>query len=270
MDLKIVDISKSFQSTADSERVDILKDISFTAAEGKFICVIGPSGCGKTTLLRIISGLEAPDSGAVLLGDREITSPIRDIGHIFQESALLPWRTVIKNIEFGLEIAGVGREERARRARETLDLVELQGFEEFYPKEISGGMKQKVALAMSLVVHPRVLLLDEPFASLDCQTRVYLQDVLLHVWEKTKKTIVFITHNVEEAVFLGDEIICLTHRPSRIGNVVQVDIPRPRERTSPELVRLRREILLFLEKERQLTGQRVRNNLLRSHRVRSR
>ncbi|MBZ0155209.1 MAG: ABC transporter ATP-binding protein [Alphaproteobacteria bacterium] len=259
MELKVTGINKSFRSTAGEEKVEILRDISFTVRKGKFVSIIGPSGCGKTTLLRIISGLEHPDRGTVLLGDRAIASPVRDIGYIFQESALLPWRTVRKNIEFGLEVAGVDRKERERRALASLELVELTGFGDFYPREISGGMKQKVALAMSLVVEPKVLLMDEPFVSLDCQTRSYLQQVLLHVWEKTGKTVIFITHNVEEAVFLGDEVICLTSRPTVIGKVVPVDIPRPRERTSPELNRVRKEILLFLEEERQRAGIRYRN-----------
>ncbi|MCC6347506.1 MAG: ABC transporter ATP-binding protein [Nitrospirales bacterium] len=256
MELKVTGINKSFRSTAGEEKVEILHDISFTVREGSFVSIIGPSGCGKTTLLRIISGIESPDNGRVLLGDREISAPVRDVGYIFQESALLPWRTVQKNIEFGLEVAGVGRKEREQRALASLELVELKGFGGYYPREISGGMKQKVALAMALVVEPRVLLMDEPFVSLDCQTRSYLQQVLLHVWEKTGKTVIFITHNVEEAVFLGDEIICLTGRPTVVGTVVPVDIPRPRERTSPELNRVRREILLFLEEERQKAGAR--------------
>ncbi|MEW6409687.1 MAG: ABC transporter ATP-binding protein [Nitrospirota bacterium] len=253
MELKVKDIWKSFNSTTEGESIDVLKGVSFTVSEGKFICIIGPSGCGKTTLLRIVSGLDKPTKGEVILGDREIIAPVREIGHIFQEPALLPWRTVLRNVEFGLEVAGVQRQERRQKAIASLELVELDGFGEFYPKEISGGMKQKVVLAMALVVEPKVLLMDEPFVSLDCQTRNYMQEVLLHLWEKTKKTVIFVTHNVDEAVFLGDEIICLTSRPAGIGRALKVDIPRPRDRTSPELNRVRKEILEFLAEERKKT-----------------
>ncbi|HYA26946.1 MAG TPA: ABC transporter ATP-binding protein [Thermodesulfovibrionales bacterium] len=253
MDLKVVGLHKSFSSTSEGERIDIIQDVSFTVLEKNFVCIIGPSGCGKTTLLRMISGIDRPDRGKILLGEREITGPMREIGYIFQEPTLLPWRTVIKNVEFGLEVAGVPGPERRDKARSALELVELQDFGDFYPKEISGGMKQKVAMAMALVVEPRVLLMDEPFVSLDCQTRNYMQAALLQIWKKTKKTVLFVTHNVEEAVFLGDEIICFTSRPAEIGEVLKVDIPHPRDRTSPELNTIRKKILLFLADERKKT-----------------
>lgn len=253
VELEVRGLHKSFDSASEGERVVALMDVSFTVPGGRFVCVIGPSGCGKTTLLRMLSGLERPDRGAILLGGREITGPVRDVGYIFQEPALLPWRTVVRNVEFGLEMAGMEKRERREKALAALELVELRDFADFYPKEISGGMKQKAALAMALVVEPKVLLMDEPFVSLDCQTRNYMQAALLHVWEKTKKTVIFVTHNVEEAVFLGDEIICFTSRPSEVGNTLAVDIPHPRERTSPELNLIRKEILLFLAEEREKT-----------------
>ncbi len=249
MELKITDISKSFTSTT-GERIEALRHISFTASEGRFICIIGPSGCGKTTLLRIISGLEPSGKDGIRLGERELSSPTNEIGYIFQEPTLFPWRTLLKNVEFGLEIAGVEKHLRRQRAMAALELVELQDFGDFYPKEISGGMKQRVALAMALVVEPKVLLMDEPFASLDCQTRNHMQAALLRIWEKTGKTVIFVTHNVEEAAFLGDEIICLTSRPAQIKKVVKVPLSRPRDRTSPELNTIRKEILTFLEEER--------------------
>jgi NitT/TauT family transport system ATP-binding protein len=253
LELNVIDLHKSFSSPAEGGRIDAIREVSFTVQEGRFVCVIGPSGCGKTTLLRMIAGLESPDRGKVLLGDKEITSPVREIGYIFQEPALLPWRTVIRNVEFGLEVAGIPHEQRRQKALTALKLVELQDFRDFYPKEISGGMKQKVALAMALVVEPKVLLMDEPFVSLDCQTRNYMQVALLHLWEKTGKTVIFVTHNVEEAVFLGDEIICFTSRPAEVGKVLRVDISRPRDRTSAELNAIRKEILLFLAAEREKT-----------------
>jgi NitT/TauT family transport system ATP-binding protein len=156
-------------------------------------------------------------------------------------------------VEFGPEIAGVPKQQRREKALAALEIAELEDFKDFYPKELSGGMKQKVALAMALVVDPNVLLMDEPFVSLDCQTRNYMQVALLHIWDRTKKTVLFVTHNVEEAVFLGDEIICFTSRPAEIGKVLKVGIPRPRDRTSPELNAIRKEILLFLAEEREKT-----------------
>lgn len=250
--LNVIDVRKSFNG-ASGGGVDVLRNITFTAPEGKFVCIIGPSGCGKTTLLRMISGLERPESGKILIGDRQVTGPSREIGYIFQEPALLPWRTLLRNVELGLEIAGLSKEQRLKKAFTALELVELEDFAGFYPKEISGGMKQRVALAMALVVNPRILLMDEPFVSLDCQARNYMQVALLHIWEKAKKTVLFVTHNVEEAVFLGDEIICLTSRPAEIGTIIRIDIPRPRERTSSELNAVRREILAFLTTEREKT-----------------
>ena len=249
VELKVVDVSKSFISAA-GETIEALRHVSFTAPKGRFICIIGPRGCGKTTLLRIIAGLEPSDSNGIVLGEKALSSPTRDIGYIFQEPALFPWRTVLRNVEFGLEIAGVDRQARRKSALAALELVELGEFADFYPKEISGGMKQRVALAMALVVEPKVLLMDEPFAALDCQTRNNMQAALLRIWEKTGKTVLFVTHNVEEAAFLGDEIICMTSRPARIRKIVDVPLPRPRDRTSPELNRIRKEVLTFLEEER--------------------
>jgi NitT/TauT family transport system ATP-binding protein len=175
---------------------------------------------------------------------------MREIGYITQESTLLPWRTVLSNVELGLEFDGVSPEERREIARQHLDFVELADFDGYYPKQISGGMKQKVALARSLAVQPRVLLMDEPFAALDAQTRNALQEVLLHVLERTRTTVVFVTHNVDEAVFLGDAVVCMTAQPSRVGKSVAVNVPQPRDRTGPELNALRKELLAFLADER--------------------
>ncbi len=245
--LIIDNLSKSFIHTSTNESMQILKDINFTAEEGQFVCIVGPSGCGKTTLLRMIAGLERQDSGHIYLNDKEILSPVTDIGFIFQETTLLPWRTVLRNVEFGLEIGNVPKKQRRQRALEFVELVELKGFEDYYPKQISGGMKRKAALAMSLVVDPKILLMDEPFVALDCQSRSQLQEALLNIWAKTKKTVIFVTHNVEEAVFLADEIICLSTRPAEIYRIMKVDMPRPRDRTSPELNKIRKEILNFIK-----------------------
>ena len=252
MELSVEGVEKSFAGIGDAAGADrvVLGGVSFAAPAGGIVCVLGPSGCGKTTLLRIIAGLETPDRGRVTIGERVVSGPLREIGYITQEPTLLPWRTVLSNVELGLEIAGVPPEERRARARRYLELVELAGFDGYHPKQISGGMKQKVALARSLAVEPRVLLLDEPFAALDAQTRNALQEVLLHVLECTRTTVVFVTHNVDEAVFLGDSVVCLTAQPTRVGTSVAVDVTRPRDRTGPELNALRKQLLAFLAEQR--------------------
>jgi len=251
VDLVVEGVEKAFAGVANGARRTILGGVSFAAPAGSIVCVLGPSGCGKTTLLRIIAGLEAPDRGRVLVGEREVAGPQREIGYITQEPTLLPWRTVLHNVELGLEIAGLPGGERREIARHHLELVELSGFDDYYPKQISGGMKQKAALARSLAVGPRVLLLDEPFAALDSQTRNSLQEVLLHVQGCTRTTMVFVTHNVDEAVFLGDTVLCMTAHPAQVGRSVAVGVPHPRDRTGPELNALRKELLAFLAEERQ-------------------
>jgi len=258
VELIVEGVEKAFAEVAAGARRPILGGVSFAAPAGSILAVLGPSGCGKTTLLRIIAGLERPDAGRVTVGGRAVAGPKPEVGYITQEPTLLPWRTVLGNVELGLEFAGVPLEQRRARAREYLALVELAGFEGYHPKQISGGMKQKVALARSLAVEPRVLLLDEPFAALDAQTRNALQEVLLHVLERTRTTVVFVTHNVDEAVFLGDAVVCMTAQPTRVGKFVAVNVPRPRDRTGPELNALRKELLVFLAEERlkaRLAGQ---------------
>ena len=248
MDLRVEEVEKAF---AGGEGRPVLGSVSFAAPAGAIVCVLGPSGCGKTTLLRIIAGLESPDRGRVTVGGRVVAGPSPEIGYITQEPTLLPWRTVLGNVELGLEIAGVPRDGRRATARRYLELVELAGFDGYHPKELSGGMKQKVALARSLAVSPRVLLLDEPFAALDAQSRNSLQEELLNVLAHTRTTAVFVTHNVDEAVFLGDTVVCLSSHPTRVGRTVEVAIPRPRDRTGPELNALRKGLLEFLAGERE-------------------
>ncbi len=250
MDLRVEGVEKGFPGAAGGAGRVILGGVSFAVPAGGIVCVLGPSGCGKTTLLRIIAGLETPDRGRVAIGDRVVSGTMREIGYITQEPTLLPWRTVLSNVELGLEFAGVPPEARRATARRHLEFVELAGFEGYHPKQISGGMKQKVALARSLAVEPRVLLMDEPFAALDAQTRNALQEVLLHVLQRTRTTVVFVTHNVDEAVFLGDIVVCMTAQPTRVGTSVEVKVPRPRDRTGPELNALRKELLAFLAAER--------------------
>ncbi|MHC1636254.1 MAG: ABC transporter ATP-binding protein [Candidatus Methanospirareceae archaeon] len=245
--IKVRELEKVFYS--DAGNITAIKDISFSTKEGEFITFLGPSGCGKTTLLRIIAGLEKPTRGEVILDGKRIEEPSGKIGMVFQEYALFPWRTVLRNITFGLENMGVKKEERLRIARRYIELVGLRGFEDRYPYELSGGMKQRVGIARALAINPEVLLMDEPFGSLDAQTRNILQIELLRIWKATKKTILFVTHSVDEAVFLSDRIFILTARPARVKAEMRVDLERVRDRTSKEFNEIRAKVLEILQEE---------------------
>ncbi|MFN8074093.1 MAG: ABC transporter ATP-binding protein [Kineosporiaceae bacterium] len=225
--IRFDDVSKTFalREGLPGERFTALSGVSLDIAAGDFVCLVGPSGCGKSTLLDLLGGLATPDAGQVLVDGKPITGPGLDRGIVFQQYALYPWRTALGNVEFGLEAKGIGRRERASRAREYLDLVGLGTFADRYPHELSGGMKQRVAIARSLAFDPDILLMDEPFAALDAQTRESLQDELVRIWQRTGKTIVFITHGIDEAVFLGRKVAVMTSRPGRILTVLDVDLP---------------------------------------------
>ena len=197
----------------DGSQIVALEDINLEVKNGEFISIIGPSGCGKTTLLRIIAGLEVASEGEVALDGEAIKEPGHHIGLVFQEYALIPWRNVIENVEFGLEIKRIPKIERRKKASEFIEFVGLKGFEQKFPKELSGGMKQRVAIARTLINQPKVLLMDEPFASVDSQTREQLQEFLLRLWSKTRVTVIFVTHNVEEAAFLGEKVVQLSPWP---------------------------------------------------------
>jgi len=246
MSLILDNISKSFFIN-DGSVVEALSCITFEVANSEFVSVLGPSGCGKTTLLRIVAGLETPTSGTIILDGEKIEGPSPRMAMIFQEYSLYPWMTVIDNIEFGLEMRGMPRAERRERALNYLDTVGLREFADRYPYELSGGMRQRVAVARALAVDPHILLMDEPFGALDAQTRNMLQRELLDIWEKTRKTVLFVTHSVDEAVFLSDRIVILTSRPGRIKEIVPIDLPRPRDRTGVEFARNRRYVLDQIE-----------------------
>jgi len=240
--LEIRDLNKSFAKD-DGSRLVVLDHITFDVKNKEFVCILGSSGCGKTTLLRMIAGLDTAESGTIVLDGEEMKGTNPKVGMVFQEYSLFPWRTVIDNIAFGLEMQGIAKEERYRIAERYLKLVNLAQFRDSFPSELSGGMRQRVAVARALALDPVLLLMDEPFGALDAQTRNMLQQELLEIWEETKKTIIFITHSVDEAVFLSDRIIVLTPRPGRICRIFPVGLPRPRDRTSPEFAQVRREVL---------------------------
>ena len=227
--------------------VQALSDVAFDVSAGEFVCIVGPSGCGKTTLFRIIAGLETPTSGEVRLDGTPVEGPGPDLGLVFQEYHLFPWRTVAGNVGFGPEQAGVPAEERDRRVRELLDLVGLSGTAESYPGDLSGGMKQRVALARALALDPGLLLMDEPFGAVDAQTKKMLQDELLDIWRETGKTILFVTHDVEEAVKLADRIVVMAKEPGRIRAVVDVDLSRPRARTDEAFAEYYERVLGLIE-----------------------
>ena len=241
-DLVIQDLCQSF-TRDDGSSLLAIENLDLTVRDKEFVCILGPSGCGKTTLLRMIAGLDAAGNGKILLDGEQITGPNPKVGIVFQEYSLFPWRNVLDNVAFGLEMRGIGRDERSRRAEQYLDLVGLSPFAGSYPSELSGGMRERVAVARALALDPVVLLMDEPFGALDAQTRNMLQYELLGIWEKTKKTIVFITHSVDEAVFLADRIVVLTPRPGRVCETISLELPRPRDRTSVEFAKFRRYVL---------------------------
>lgn len=249
MTLEVRTITKRFTGTSGGDAVEALRAVDFTVEEQAFVSIVGPSGCGKTTLLRIIAGLLPPSEGSVRLGGKAVVKPGPRIGMVFQEYALLPWRTILRNIEFGLEVRGVPLRERVDRAMEFVKAIELEGFEDRYPKDLSGGMKQRVAIARTLINDPKVILMDEPFGALDSQTRNAMQAFLLHLWDRTRKTIVFVTHNIDEAVFLSQRVLGLSARPGRLEATFDIDLPYPRDRTGVEFNRYRREILEFMAKQ---------------------
>ena len=245
--LEIRNISKLYM--ANGKELEALKEISLEIKENEFVCFVGPSGCGKTTLLRIIAGLEEPSSGGVYLNNEHIKGPGPERGMVFQEYSLFPWRTVMDNVAFGPELKGMSKKERYDKAKQYIEMVGLERFESRYPHELSGGMKQRVAIARALVNNPKALLMDEPFGALDAQTRNIMQSELLKIWEDEKKTVVFVTHSVDEAIYLADRIVIMSARPGRIKDVIEVDLARPRNRTSSEVNRIRDRILCDLRSE---------------------
>ncbi|WP_312203562.1 ABC transporter ATP-binding protein [Anaerospora hongkongensis] len=236
--------------TSSRARVEALQSVSIAVPDNAFVCIVGPSGCGKSTLLRMFAGLERPTTGTVTYRRKPVSCPSAQIGMVFQEYSLLPWRMVADNVALGLEFAGVPQTERTARVMDCLNLVGLADFAQAYPHELSGGMRQRAAIARALAVAPDVLLMDEPFGALDAHTRILLQKELLRVWEQHRQTVIFVTHSVDEAVYLADIILVMSKRPGRIMATIPVDLPRPRDRALPGYGRLYSNILGMLDEAR--------------------
>jgi len=224
--LEAVHLSKGYETRQGS--LAAIEDVSFEVAEGEFLCIVGPSGCGKTTLLRLLAGLVLPDAGQVCLHGQPVTGPCQEIGFVFQKANLMPWRTVFDNVLLPLQIQRLPSSEADRQAADALELVGLTEFASNYPRELSGGMEQRVAIARALAHEPEILLLDEPFGALDALTRERLNQELLRVWDISRKTVVMVTHDIREAVFLADRVLVLSQRPGRVAAIVPITLPRPR------------------------------------------
>ena len=243
MSIEVKDINKSFEGKK-SDKLSVLEDINLHIDDGELVCLLGPSGCGKTTLLRLIAGLDNPTSGEIVANGEVVKKPSGDRAVIFQQYSLFPWLTVLQNVTFGLEVTKKGsKDENVAAAERYLKSVGLIDFKDSYPHELSGGMKQRVAIIRSLLNHSPILLMDEPFSALDMQNRHKLQEQLIGVWKRFENTIVFVTHDVDEAVYLADKIVILDKNPGKIAKIVEVDMERPRKRESEEFIQLQESIV---------------------------
>ena len=238
--LKLRGVSKTFESKG--RKFMAVKNVDLDVYDGEFLVLLGPGLCGKTVLLNMIAGLEETTTGTICLNDKELKGPNRAIGMVFQKKALLPWKTVMQNVEFGPQMAGVSKKEIRKTAQKFIDLVGLQGFENSYPHQISGGMKQRAGIARAYANNPELLILDEPFGALDAQTRYSMQDEILRIWKAEKKTILFVTNNIEEALYLGDRIVLLGRCPAEVKEIYDINLTRPRDMISEEFLALRQKI----------------------------
>lgn len=255
--IRIVGLQKRFETPG--REVIALKDIDLDIATGEFVCLLGPSGCGKSTLLNAIAGFSPPTGGSITVDGHGIAGPGPDRGMVFQEYALFPWMTVEANVAFGLEIKGMGKAERKQRVASLLDMLGLADFADRFPKDLSGGMRQRVAIARVLAIDSPILLMDEPFGALDALTRRSLQDELIKIWSQFRKTIVFVTHSIEESIYLADRIVVMTYRPGTVKRDIRVTMPRPRDASAPEFNALKREIgeLVTAEQQRHEAAERT-------------
>lgn len=245
--VRIAGVHKVFRT--DSSEVVALKDINLEILNGEFICMLGPSGCGKSTLLNAMAGFSLPTSGELVANGREVTAPGPDRAMVFQEYALFPWMTVAQNVAFGLEIKKLPKSEIGAKVDALLDKLHLQDFRDRFPKDLSGGMRQRVAIARVLALDSPMMLMDEPFGALDALTRRSLQDELLRIWMEFKKTIVFVTHSIQESIYLADRVVVMTYRPGTVKKIVPVDIPHPRELNSPRFIELQKELTQMVMEE---------------------
>lgn len=243
--LRLENISQSF--ITNNRVFDAAVDVSLDVKDNEFLVILGPGRCGKTVLLNMIAGIEKPVDGRILLDGEEVKGSDERIGMVFQKRALMPWKTVMENVEFGLKIKGVPKAERRAVAQKYIDLVGLQGFENSFPVKLSGGMQQRVGIARAYCNEPLVMLLDEPFGHLDAQTRYLMQEELERIWQTEKRTIIFVTNNIEEALYLADRVLVMTNCPATIKREFKVDLPRPRDYTDPEFLRLRQEITSIVD-----------------------
>lgn len=244
LELKVREISFSYQQN--NRKLPVLENINIEVIQGEFVCIIGPSGCGKSTLFNLLTGLSLPDQGEILLSDRDISGQRGQIAYMPQKDLLFPWRSVIENVILGAEISGRSVEESKREAEELLPLFGLEGFADSYPAELSGGMRQRAALLRTVLIHKDIMALDEPFGALDAITRKEMQNWLLEVWRELNKTILFITHDIEESLLLADKIYVLSERPGQIVEEIQVSLPRPRQEIDSKFVELKGELLRIL------------------------
>lgn len=257
--LEIQNISKVFKTgTGRSvQYTHALDKINFNMDQGEFYCIVGPSGCGKSTLLRIVDGLIKPNGGQVTIDGRPVKEPGFDRGMVFQQFNLLPWRTAVGNVEFGLEMRGVGKSERRQRAQKYVEMVGLHGFEKHYPAQLSGGMQQRVGLARALAIEPEILLMDEPFGALDAQTREVMQNELLRIWSVDRRTAMFVTHDIDEALYLADKIVVMSNRPGAVKEIIDVPFERPRDellRSTPEFALERGKIWNMLRADAEVSS----------------
>jgi ABC-type nitrate/sulfonate/bicarbonate transport system ATPase subunit/phosphosulfolactate synthase (CoM biosynthesis protein A) len=261
MAIKIHKVTKHYPLKNRQKNITALEDVSLEINDKEFICLLGPSGCGKSTLLKILGGLENADSGQIIIDGREVIGPGQDRGMVFQDYGLFPWRTVQGNVEFGLELRKLGRRERQDISSKYLTMVGLKGFEHVYPYQLSGGMKQRVAIARALSLNPKIILMDEPFGALDAFTRMQMQDEITSIWEKEQRTVVFVTHDIDEAVYLADRIAIMTPSPGRIKAVIGIPLPRPRDRASVEFAEIRGRVFAQFEQLVKTTKKELTGNL---------
>ncbi len=244
--IKCEHVQKTFYTQKGDK--EIIKDISLKVQANEFVVLFGPGQCGKTTMLNMLAGLEQPTGGEVLVNDKKVTKPGPDRGFVFQTISLYPWLTVMGNVEYGPKVRGIKKKERQEKAKYFIDLVGLKGFENSFPNQLSGGMQQRVGIARAYCNEPDVLFMDEPFGALDAQTRYLMQEEIIRIWEHDKRTVVFVTNNIEEALYLADRIILMKNCPSEIKKEYVIDLPRPRDYTSREFLELRDEITQFMDK----------------------